>query len=144
MHHPWRRFRELVGWTLLFAHLPEGILGLTDYRARTVTLAHGLTQAERRCTIAHETEHIHRGPVPTHLQPREEVAVDHNVARQLIDIRALGEALAWALDEHEAADELWVDVPTLQARLRHLHPCERHYLRRRLDPGEGSESGGDL
>lgn len=134
MHHPWRCFRELVGWTLHFAHLPEGILGLTDHARRTVTLAHGMTQAERRCTIAHETEHIHRGSVPTAYAVREEEAVDHNVARLLIDVRDLGEALAWALDEHEAADELWVDVATLRARLRHLHPCERHYLRRRLDP----------
>ncbi len=136
MHHPWRRLRELVDWTLHFAHLPEGILGRTDYDHRTVTIAHGLTQAERRSTIAHELEHIHRGPVPEHYWPREELQVDNNAARQLIDIRDLGEALAWAHDEHEAADELWVDVPTLRARLRHLHPSERHYLRRRLSKVE--------
>lgn len=143
MHHPWRRFRELVDWTLHFAYLPDGILGLTDFGARTVTIAQGLTQAERRCTIAHETEHIHRGPVPAFYRAREEEAVDCNVARQLIEIRALGDALAWAHNEHEAAEELWVDVATLRARLRHLHPCERHYLRRRLELVD-SERSSDL
>jgi hypothetical protein len=57
--------------------------------------------------------------------------------RRLIGIRDLGEALAWAHDVDEAADELWVDVDTLRARLDHLHPAERAYLRRRLaDPDE--------
>ena len=41
-------------------------------------------------------------------------------------------ALAWAHNLDEAADELWVDVETLEVRLAHLHPSERHYLRRRL------------
>lgn len=133
MHHPWRAFRELVDWTLHWAHLPEGLLGITDYRARTVTLDSRLTQAERRCTIAHETEHIHRGPVPGWLWPREEIAVDRNVARKLLpDIKLVGEALAWANSNTEAADELWVDEATLKARLDHLHPAERAYLMRRL------------
>lgn len=132
-HHPWRAFRNLVDWTLVIAHLPDGLLGLTDYAGRTVTIAHGLTQAERRCTIAHEVEHITRGPVPEWCREREERQVDANAARRLIGIRDLGEALAWAHDEHQAADELWVDVSTLRVRLRHLHPAERYYLQRRLD-----------
>ena len=53
--------------------------------------------------------------------------------------RELGEALAWSLDPHEVADELWVDVPTVEARLRHLHPSEVHYLRRRLAAFDGPE-----
>lgn len=50
----------------------------------------------------------------------------------LITIRALGDALAWARTRDEAAEELWVDVATLEARLRSLHPAERAYLNRRL------------
>lgn len=134
MHHPWRAFRELVDWTLHWAHLPEGLLGLIDFGAQTVTLDSRLTQAERRCTIAHETEHIRRGPVPAHLRAREERTVDRNVARRMLpDIKAVGEALAWAHQLEEAADELWVDEATLRARLEHLHPAEQHYLRRRLE-----------
>lgn len=134
MHHPWRRFRELVDWSLEWAHLPPGIWGVTDFERRTVTLTHGMNQAERRCTIAHETEHILRGPVSRSLTAWEERQVDHNVARLLLpDVRAVGEALAWAACLDEAADELWVDPIILEERLRCLHPAERAYLRRRLE-----------
>lgn len=58
-------------------------------------------------------------------------------ARWLLpDIVVVGDALAWATSLDEAADELWVDRRTLQARLDHLHPSERHYLRRRLNEEE--------
>jgi len=108
-------------------------MGYTDFVAKRVVLAHGLTQAERRCTIAHETEHIRRGSPHAMTMAREEVVIDRNVARRLLpDVRAIGEALAWAHSLDEAADELWVDEDTLRARLRHLHPAERHYLRNRL------------
>lgn len=133
MHHPWQAFRALTHIRLRWAALPEGMLGYTDHERREVVLAVGLTQAERRCTIAHETQHVLRGPVPTYLLRREEHAVDREAARLLLpDIKAVGDALAWALSVEEAAEELWVDVETLQCRLRTLHPVERGYLHRRL------------
>jgi len=130
MYHPWRAFRALSAFTLDFAWLPDGVLAVTDYDAGTVTMARDLDQAERRSTIAHEIEHIRRGWAPC--SSREECAVDQAAARKLIGIRELGEALAWAHDLDEAADELWVDRTMLDVRLKHLHPAERHYLRRRL------------
>lgn len=132
--HPWRELRHLTHVTLRWAHLPAGVWGLTHHPTATVTLAHGLDQAERRCTVAHELEHVRRGPVPSWLQQREEAAVDRAVARKLLpSILAVGEALAWAqLRIGEAAEELWVDEATLRARLDSLHPAERAYLRRRL------------
>ena len=140
VHHPWRDFRALTDWTLRWARLPIEIIGLTDFPARTVTLDRNLSQAERRCTIAHEVEHIRRGPVPAEpvLAAREEAAVDLAVARRLIDLKRLGEVLAWSESIEEAADELWVDVDTLRVRLDHLHPSEVHFLRRRIqcDPSE--------
>lgn len=134
MHHPWRAFRKLKHIRLLWRDLPEGVLGVTDHAAGVVTLTTGMLQRERRCTIAHETQHVLRGPVPAWLQPREELAVDAEAARLLLpDIHAVGEALAWAHHLDEAAEELWVDEPTLVARLKTLHPSERHYLKRRLE-----------
>ncbi|SFI85153.1 ImmA/IrrE family metallo-endopeptidase [Nocardioides psychrotolerans] len=130
MYHPWGRFRDLAHFTLRWAHLPEGVLGVTDFDGKTVTLAHGLDQAERRSTIAHEVEHIDRGWSPC--TTREECQIERAAAQKLIGIRELGEALAWARDLEEAAEELWVDVPLLRVRLQHLHPAERAYLRRRL------------
>jgi hypothetical protein len=133
MHHPWRRFRELVDWTLRWERLPDGIFGETCFATKTVTLTTGLDQAQRRCTIAHETQHILRGLPPTGMEGWEEELVDRNVARLLLpDIETIGDALAWAdWRVREAADELWVDRFILESRLRHLHPSEKGYLRRR-------------
>ena len=137
MHHPWRRLRELADWTLRWARLPHGLLGHTDYDTRTVTLDDRLTQAERRCTIDHEVEHIHRGPaVMDHLWPREERTIDRIVAQRLLpDVTLIADALAWAdWDLDLAADELWVDRATLACRLETMtHPAERVYMRNRFE-----------
>lgn len=121
-------------WLLDWAELPGGLMGVTDHQQRTITLDSGLLQAERRCTLAHELEHVDRGPAPADavLGAREEATIDRIVARRLIRMEALADALAWAHNHHEAADELWVDEPTLRARLHHLADSERDYLRDRL------------
>ncbi len=142
MHHPWRQLGELLDWSLVWAPLQPGRRGSCHWPTKTLTIAPGLLQAERRSVLAHELEHVARGPAPLWATALEEEAVNAAAARRLIEIRALGEALAWAHDLHEAAEELWVDVPTLEARLRHLHPSERHYLRRRL-ADDHEERGND-
>lgn len=91
-----------------------------------------LTQAERRSVLAHELEHVERGPFPRWMTPREEAAVSAAAARKLIRLHDLGEALAWADHPAEVAEELWVDIPTVRARLAGLTRDERHYLARRL------------
>ncbi|PZQ46418.1 MAG: hypothetical protein DI570_26980 [Phenylobacterium zucineum] len=134
MHDPWREFHTLSDWALRWGRLPSDLIGVTDFGARTVTLDSRMLQAERRCTLAHEVEHIRLGPAPADavLAAREEAAIDRAVARKLIGIGELADALAWTSSPAEAAQELWVDEDTLAARLRHLHPAEVHYLRRRL------------
>lgn len=134
MYHPWRHLRTLTRWDLVWATLPVAVLGLVDFRRRRIILEPRQLQAERRSTIAHELVHVERGPAPAGgwWQAREERTVDRVAARRLISLDALAEALAWSSDPHEVAEELWVDVPTLEARLAHLHPAERHALRRRL------------
>lgn len=130
--HPWRRFRAFVEWTLQWQCLPDGMLGRTDFASRTVTLTVDLSQAERRCTIAHEVEHITAGPVPAFYWPREELRIDEAVACRLIELEDLADALAWSLNVYELADELWVDVPTARARLATLTEQEGQWLRDRL------------
>ena len=136
-HDPWRRFAELTSWTLRWAELPPGVMGETCHRTRTVTLAVGMSQAERRCTIAHETEHVVRGPVLPHEAQREEHLIDRAVARLLVpDVRELVDALSWARGHLEsAADALWVDDYLLHVRLVTLTDAERSYARRRLASG---------
>jgi len=135
MHHPWRAFGRLVEWTVHFVELPAGVLGLTLYETKAVLMATGMTQVERRCTIEHERQHILRGPAAPGLESREELRVRKDAARILLpDVHCVADALVWAGgDVVEAADELWVDVATLEDRLRFMtHPAERTYLRRRL------------
>ena len=134
MYHPWRQFRQQARWTLTQADLPPRVHGLTDFLHREVILDRRLRQVERRCTITHELIHIERGPVPDdpRLAAREESIVEREVARRLIEIKPLGEALAWSHHVSEAADALWVTEHVLQIRLEYLHPAERAYLRQRL------------
>jgi hypothetical protein len=137
-HHPWRVLRGLADWRLLFDHLPEGILGHTDFRRRTITLAYGLTQAERRCTLEHELHHVDRGPAPQWRREHEERVVDDLAARRLIAFDDLLEAMVWSYDEHEVAEELWVDVGMVRARMRGLTDEESVELERRLYDRERS------
>ena len=130
--HPWRRFRHLAHVTLLWHD--GGEAGVTDFGAATISLRRGMTQAERRTTVLHECLHIERGPVPVGLADREELRVEKETARLLMpDIKALGDALAWAHCLEEAAEVLWVDEQILHVRLEHLHPAERGWLRQRLE-----------
>ena len=133
-HHPWRRFSELTDWSLRWAELPAGVMGLTCHLTKTVTLALDMSQAERRCTIAHETQHILRGPVPPPEALQEELAIDRTVATLLIpSFRSVVDAMVRAGGHLQpAADELWVDDYLLQVRLRSLTSREREHLDRRL------------
>lgn len=67
------------------------------------------------CILAHELKHVARGPVPADpvLAAREEASIDEVVARRLISRGALDDALAWSQEPHEAAELLWVDIPSL-------------------------------
>lgn len=133
--HPWRRLRSLTEWTLCWHHPDDDDrMGVTRFAAKEISLRNDLSWAERRGTVLHECLHAERGPTLLGvLADREEERVRRETARLLIpDVRALGEALAWALSIEEAADELHVDVGVLHDRLRNLHPVERGYLTARL------------
>lgn len=132
-HHPWRELRQLKHLTVHFAELAPGVWGMSAGHA--IWLDYRLLQTERRCTLAHELEHIrqgHRGCQP----PAVEVHVHKAVARRLIPFDKLIEAYRWARNLHELADELWVDEDTVKTRLAHLHPSERTKLREIDHEGE--------
>lgn len=130
MFHPWRRVHETP--ELAVAWADTDLVGCYSFVERRATLASGQLQAERRCGINHEWWHHHRGPFPESMRAREERLVELLSARELIDLDALGDALVWTTDLTEAAEELWVDVPCLTARLAGLGDDERAYLERRL------------
>ncbi|WP_146007697.1 hypothetical protein [Brachybacterium sp. UMB0905] len=82
-----------------------------------------LLQAERRCAIMHEMVHLERGDTGE-CTPATEAAIDREVARRLVPLAALQDALAWSDDLHEVADELWVTPRIVEARIASLRPAE--------------------
>lgn len=134
--HPWRAIRALIDVTVLFEAEP-GRRGSWCARTRTIRIHPRALQVERRCTATHELVHVELGHAGCQDEATE-LAVRKEAARRLIRLPALADALMWTRDLAEQADELWVDVPTLQVRLQHLHPAERGYLRRRLAQREES------
>jgi hypothetical protein len=134
-HHPWRVFGTYTDWKLVWTDdLPDGTWGKTVFEEKRVLIANGLDEAERRCTIAHETRHIVRGPFAPHEEMREELIINRHVGRLLApSVRWIGHALAWHQADHEkAAWELWVDDDTLAVRLSSLTPRERAHLDEQL------------
>jgi Zn-dependent peptidase ImmA (M78 family) len=138
--HPWRTLRERPDITVAFVDLPDGALGWCDHDSRTIYLATGMRQRQRRAVLVHELSHMDRGPVydDDHLARREERAVESAAAASLIPLDALIEALLWSRDEHELAEELWTDVATVQDRLAHLSGAERGFIDAELDRREAS------
>lgn len=130
--HPWRRFRQHSGYTLV--RHDEGVPGFTDFETREVSLRVDLTWAERRSTILHECLHVERGPVPNGLYDKEETRVRKLAAVILLPcVIEIGDALVWGQGHVEpAAAELDVDLGTLTDRLRHCTTAERDYLLERL------------
>lgn len=136
MIDPWRRLRALSGWELR-SHRAEDDpdAGFTLFDEKVVSLRDDLTWEERRCTALHECLHAEWGPTLVGvLAERQELRVRRETARLLLpSVRALGEALAWALSAEEAAAELSVDIGVLCDRLRWLDDAEARYLRARAD-----------
>ena len=129
--HPWRHLRAMsdvhVTWDAA-----DGTLGTWCAGTRSMAFHPDQSQAQRRCTVAHEIVHAelaHVGPCTE----ATELRVLKISARRLIGLRALADAVVFHLDDRTAlAQELWVDRQTLDARLDHLHPWEQGYLQRRL------------
>lgn len=133
--HPWRRLRESPHITLRWFSGP-GRPGYARHSTQTVYLRDDLTQAERRAVLLHELEHLACGPAVRGYVDDDERQVQERAARWLIPIDRLAQAMVWAGDDVELAEELWVDVATVRARLRSLNDEETALLNDRLDAAE--------
>lgn len=125
-YHPWRH-ADALGVKVLIEEL-EDCVGYWDHGTRTIHLARGITQRQRRAVLAHEVEHACNDDRPlldAVLHTRRERATDLVAARRLIPFDLLVEALRWTGNERELADELWVDIPTVRMRLVTLTVGER-------------------
>lgn len=135
-HHPWRFLGEhLRDWKVVWTDdLRPGDFGETVHSERRIYLAHGMNEAERRSTLAHETGHVLRGPQPADRELYEEALADRQAARLLLpSVRRIGQSLAWHHADHDAvAKDLWVDPEILDVRLSTLAPRERAWLDEQL------------
>lgn len=85
------------------------------------------SQAQLRSTLAHELAHIELGHVAGCSGPQERAACEL-AASWLITVDDLVAAARWATSIEELADELWVDVDTVRARIAGLPDGDRHRL----------------
>lgn len=133
--HPWRVLGRLPHIDLIWTDLPGGYRGLTDGHSR-IWLHRRLLQRERRSTLAHELIHIRRGHLGCQ-PPMVERGVRHAAARWLLpDIHhVMDEVIFYRGDLEHAAEALWVDRATVEARLdlRHTHPAEKAIIRARIE-----------
>lgn len=131
MWHPWRALRRLVNVDLILTRrLPIGVRGVTD--GQRIWLDDQQLQSERRSTLAHELAHIELGHTGE-CTPVEEAQARALAARWLIRMELLLDALAWTENLEELADELWVDLDTLMARLDGLTVEERQMIQELYD-----------
>lgn len=134
MHPRYDPWRHAAGMNIRIIQrpLPIGLLGYWHAPSRTIVLDNRLNQAERRSTLAHEIVHVERGDdgqcASDWHESKQEQQVHQIASRRLIATEDL--ALAMLIHEHETdiADELWVDLGTLRARLAGLSTAEREEL----------------
>ena len=116
--------------------LPAGVLGCWHSPTRTIHLAPGLTEAQRRAVLEHELEHARHDDQPLHdpvLHARRERQTERAAARRLITL----DALSWCRDEQEVALYVGVDRQMVRARLDGLTDSEKATIERRLMAADG-------
>jgi len=111
----------------------RGLHEVMCVKNKVILLERDRTKWERRCDLAHAIAHIDLGHTEQ-LDRKSERAAVRYAAKMLIDLEPLGDVLATTGGRvtYDGAHALGVDVETMAARLQHLHPGERGYLRRRL------------
>lgn len=119
----------LPSWRVCLCDLP--VLGAVDWTNLTIHLDRTMDAAERRCTLAHEIEHIERGDTGR-CPPAVERRIEEHVARRLISLDDLLDALRWGRHPDEIADDLVVDMQILATRIERSTGAERRAIRRAL------------
>lgn len=134
MYSPWAELASL-DLRLEWRTLPGRRLGEYHRGAGLILLNPAMPRRQARSVLCHELRHHEYGDVGqacSIANGKQEVRANRDASRLLIDIRDLADALVLH-DHHQGAVavELRVSAVMLAARLRHLHPSEVHFLRRR-------------
>lgn len=133
-YSPWRELSE-SNLELVWRELPSRRLGEYHRASGLIVLHPAMCRRQARSVLCHELRHHEYGDVGLACKTsndRQEIRANKEAARLLIDIRDLGESLvAHDHNQNAVAVELRVSAVMLATRLRHLHPSEIHFLRRR-------------
>lgn len=134
-YSPWAELTGLPHIRLEWVQLTGRRLGEYVRHLGLIRLDPRMPRRQARSVLCHELRHVEYGDVGTTCTKAEawqEKRADTHAARLLIDVRDLADALVLH-DHHQGAVavELRVSAVMLATRLRHLHPAETHYLRRR-------------
>lgn len=107
--------------------LPMPWQGCVDHEKRIIWLAAGMSEVDRRCTLAFELGQLEQGPAPADpfLARARQLAAEDWAARKLLDLPTVLDGLRVARTLPEIAAVLAVDTPTLRARLRGLSDSEQ-------------------
>lgn len=137
--HPWRALRARPEITVGYHDLGEHA-GMYLAELDVILLNRSLLQVERRCTLAHELAHRRLGHSACYDRKSarlQEVEAEVVAARWLIPLEAYLQARLWSPYVCEQAEELWVDVPMLNARRDGFTKDERTYIDQCLRAQEG-------
>lgn len=131
---PWA---ELARTDLILLREDIGEDGRYYHSKRVIVVRKGLLIVEERAVLWHELVHHWRADVRCGSDwhdAAQERSVDREAARRALPLSALEVALRRHLgSRHDAADALKTTERLLQVRMDHLHPAERHHLRRELE-----------
>lgn len=137
LYDPWADLARRPDIVCRTCALP-GVDGLWFADLRAIALDERLDRIGRRSALAHELVHVdhgdtqiaHVGPDGPRQARRQESRADREAARRLVDVDALGRALAaHPHDLAAVAEQLDVTVHLVVCRIENLHPAEQGQLR---------------
>ncbi len=127
---------ELRRESPMCGRLGEYVLGAGCHGGGLIRLEPSMPRRQMRSVLCHELRHHEFGDVGSacgKATARQERRADSSAARLLVNIHDLADAMViHARHPSAVAVELRVSVDVVHARVEHLHPAERAYLRRRM------------
>ena len=127
--------------------MPDDEMGWWDPTTRTIEINRSLSRVERRCTLAHEIQHVLAADSAClgtaddlYFSSLMERRASVRAARELVPLEALAEAVLLHNDDDDLmAAHLDCDLDTLDTRRMNLSVDERRYLRERMTSAMGEE-----
>jgi Zn-dependent peptidase ImmA (M78 family) len=122
-------------WVIRHRPLSHDIPEVMCRRRKVILIEAKHSWAEKRCSLAHAVAHLdlgHTSNTAGIFDRDQEEHANQLAARRMVTVEQLAAVLSWTRHDVEIAEELCVDLLTLEMRKRHLHPAEVAKLRRQV------------